>query len=205
VKLGFSFFEKWVFRLKVRRISRRRRAPHGDGLEAVFTPASRSRRSATVRAEIRCGASKFELFSHPNSDAGGGSPCRSERVGEALRVPCSAPLNPVRAAGTLGGRVRRVPSGLCPAPVVVRSDAGRCPIRRQEAPEIGDAGRALSADGADGPSRAWRLPPCPSPHGQDVTGRAPIEIGDANTVVVLPRPSERETQRVVARNPTFCR
>jgi hypothetical protein len=111
VKLGFSFFEKWVFRLKVRRISRRRRAPHGDGFEAVSPPASRSRRSATVRAAIRCGASKFELFSHPNGDAGGGSLRRSERVGEALRVPCSAPLNPVRAAGTLGGRVRRVLRG----------------------------------------------------------------------------------------------
>lgn len=73
----------------------------------------------------------------------------------------------------------------------------------EEAPEIGDAGRAFSADGADGPSRAWRTPPRPSPFGQDVTGRAPIEIGDANTVAVPTRPSERDTQRVVVEETHF--
>jgi hypothetical protein len=36
-----------------------------------------------------------------------------------------------------------------------------------------------------------------------VTGRAPIEIGDANTVAVLPRPSERETLRVVSEESHF--
>jgi hypothetical protein len=35
----------------------------------------------------------------------------SNDLGEALRVPCSAPLNPVRPAGALGSWVRAFPSG----------------------------------------------------------------------------------------------
>lgn len=53
-------------------------------------------------------------------------------MGEALRVSSTAPLNPVRPAGALGSRVRRAFRGSKAAPVVVRSDGGRCPIRRQE-------------------------------------------------------------------------
>jgi hypothetical protein len=74
-----------------------------------------------------------------------------ERMGEALRAPCSAPLNPVRAAGVLGSRVRMgLFGGFVRSLRRRRRDGGRCPIRRQGAPEIGDAGQAFSADGAEG-------------------------------------------------------
>lgn len=43
----------------------------------------------------------------------------------------------------------------------------------------------------------------PSPFGQDVTGRAPIDVGDANPVAVPTRPSERDTQRVVIEETHF--
>lgn len=167
MELGCSFFEKWVVRLKVRRIARRSVLFTEAAFDATSTPAPCSRRSAAVRVEADGATrSRLELFSRPSCDAGGGSLRRSERVGEALRGPCSAPLNPVRPAGPLGGRVRRTLAGFV-SPHVVRSDGGWCPIRRHEAPEIGDAGRAFPADGAEGPSCAWRSPPRPSPYGRD--------------------------------------
>lgn len=64
--------------------------------------------------------------------AGDGFISVASNCGKALRVPCSAPLNPVRPAGTLGGRVRRVPQGLREPPGSSRSDTGRCPIADRE-------------------------------------------------------------------------
>jgi hypothetical protein len=48
-----------------------------------------------------------------------------ERMGEALRVPCSTPLNPVWLAGALGSRVRTEPFGVfVPASVVAGEMTG---------------------------------------------------------------------------------
>jgi hypothetical protein len=102
---------------------------------------------------MRCDASELELFAQPGFR-------RERRVKPPLRAiwarrfEChvSAPLNQVRLAGALGGRVVPDLSGSAEsAPAVVRSDAGWCPIHRHEAPDIGDAGRAFPADGAEGP------------------------------------------------------
>jgi hypothetical protein len=90
VKLGCSFFEKWVFRLKVRRISRRRQAPHGARTSKRPPPRPRALDGAQRRGR-RNGAARrgSSCFSQPNSDAGGGSTRRSERW--ARRFECPAP------------------------------------------------------------------------------------------------------------------
>jgi hypothetical protein len=90
VKLGCSFFEKWVFRLKVRRISRRRHAPHGTRTSKRPSPRPRALDGAQRRGR-RNGAARrgSSCFSQPNSDAGGGSTRRSERW--ARRFECPAP------------------------------------------------------------------------------------------------------------------
>jgi hypothetical protein len=108
VKLGCSFFEKVGCTPEVRRISRRRRLLTGAIFEATSTPAACSRRSMTVRVGAIGAARRGPSRLHdPNPDASGGSNRRFEQLGEALRAPSSAPLNPVRPADALGGRVRR--------------------------------------------------------------------------------------------------
>jgi hypothetical protein len=89
------------------------------------------------------------------------------------------------------------------APAVARSDAGRCLIHRQEAPEIGDAGRAFPADGAEGPHARGASRHVRARKGKNVTGLLRWKSGDANTAPVPPRPSERETRRVVCEETHF--
>ena len=91
VKLGFSFFEKWVFRLKVRRISRRRRSPNTRRpFEAAPIPAPRSRRSATVRVGMLVRRVVVRVVFQPDFDASGGSYRPSEPIW-ARRFECPAP------------------------------------------------------------------------------------------------------------------
>jgi hypothetical protein len=98
VKLGFSVFEKWV----VCRMVRPHLATNVGSITGALVfadpiPASRSRRGVTVRIG--------------SNGAGDGLISVTSNHGKALRVPCSAPLNPVRPAGALGGRVQRAPKG----------------------------------------------------------------------------------------------
>jgi hypothetical protein len=167
VKLGCSFFEKWVVRLKFG-ASRRSRPLAGANFGATSTPASCSRRSTTVRsrAKVRRVAVRVVYTARIPTRAAAQT-AAPERHGRGASSALLRIAKPDAAGGCSGQSGSSVPFwGRFRAPVV-RRDGGWCPIHRQGAPEIGDAGRAFSADGADGPSRAWRLPPRPSPSGRD--------------------------------------
>jgi hypothetical protein len=181
VKLGCSFFEKWVVRLNVRRISRRRRLLTGGDSRSDPPPRpSRSRRSTTVRVggggAARRGPS---CFPRPESRRERRLKPPPNRLGEALRVPCSAPLNPVRPAGALGGRVR---SGSLSGPPSEPPSSGETTggarfadraRQRSETPDGLSQPTAQMVHHARGASRHVR-----APRGKTVTGRAPIEIGE---------------------------
>jgi hypothetical protein len=105
-----------------------------------------------MRVAVRCGASRFELLLQPSNDASGGSNRRFERVGEALRVPCSATAKPGAGGGYSGRSGSTDPSRGSAQPP---SSSGATPggarfadtkRQRSESPV-----RAFSADGADGP------------------------------------------------------
>jgi hypothetical protein len=180
VKLGCSFFEKWVVRLTFRRISLRRRPSTGVNFGATSAPASRSRRSTTVRVEANGAARRDPSCSHgPNRGARRRIQTAAfERPGRGASSALLHIAKPDVAGGCSGQSGSSVPFwGPFGAPVV-RRDGGWCPIRRHEAPEIGDAGRAFSADGADGPHARGACRHVRAPRGKTVTGRAPIEIGE---------------------------
>jgi hypothetical protein len=52
-------------------------------------------------------------------------------MGEALRAPCSAPLNPVRPAGALGSRVREASLRLAASVVVGATPGGARFVERE--------------------------------------------------------------------------
>jgi len=111
VKLGCSFFEKWVVRLKFG--ASREKAPLSWGeLEATSTPASCSRRSTTVRVEGKGAARRGPSCSHgPNLDAGGGSNRRFERPGRGASSALLRIAKPDAAGGCSGQSGSSVPSG----------------------------------------------------------------------------------------------
>jgi hypothetical protein len=112
VKLGYSFFEKWVVRLKNGRISRRRRPLVGANFEATSTPASRSRRSATVRVGAKGAARRGPSCSHgPNPDASGGSNRRFEPPGRGASSALLRTAKPGAAGGCSGQSGSSVPFG----------------------------------------------------------------------------------------------
>jgi hypothetical protein len=119
VKLGSSVFEKVGC------------LPNGSA-------ASRDERGSPTGAAVFCGPDPGLSLStgregeDRRDGAGDGLISVASNYGKALRVPCSASLNPVRTAGALGGRVRRVPQGLREPPASSRRDTGRCPTADRE-------------------------------------------------------------------------
>jgi hypothetical protein len=102
VKLGCSFFEKWVVRLKFG-ASRRSRPLAGANFGATSTPASCSRRSTTVRVEGKGAARRGPSCSHgPNLDASGGSNRRFERPGRGASSALLRIAKPDAAGGCSG-------------------------------------------------------------------------------------------------------
>jgi hypothetical protein len=142
-------------RLKVRCIVRRRQRPLPEG-----GPSKRPQPglrvldgTRVVTLGKRCEASGLELCEKPVSRREFGvSPRGFERNGRGASSTLLRSAKPGAAGGCSGRSGFGASSrGASRASVVVRSDGGRCPSCRHEAPEVGVAGRAFSADGADGP------------------------------------------------------
>jgi hypothetical protein len=152
VELGCSFFEKWVIRLKVRRITRRRLPPRrGPPSQRPSSRPSRSRRNASGEVGASGAARRGSSSHRPD-------PRRQRRVIPPLRAAwrgASSALCRTPKPGATGGRsgqLGREPyEGLAQPPSSFGETTGGARLAEKEAPEIGDAGRAFSADGADGP------------------------------------------------------
>lgn len=124
VKLGCSFFEKWVVRLKFG--ASRDEAPlTGASFEATSTPASCSRRSTTVRVEGKGAARRGPSRSNgPNPDAGGGSNRRFEPPGRGASSALYRIAKPGAAGGCSGQSGSSVPFGVRSEPPSSGETAG---------------------------------------------------------------------------------
>jgi hypothetical protein len=154
-------------------------------------PASRSRRSVTVR--------------NGNDDAGDGFISVASNHGKALRVPCFRTPKPVRPAGALGGRVQRGSerggasprSRLGATPGGARLPTGSARDRRRRSGFLSRR-RRWSA-------RAWRSPLRSSLRASRDRPRSDRNRRNGNTVAVPAWPSERETLQACPGKPTSCR